>query len=145
MGKIIRKCIEYGGSSNSAENIKYDDTKNVKQAIDEVKSELAGVNSEIAGVNSNLENKVQFIDYGNMITVSTNPYTVTEDVYVQYIHLSSSSSVPFLVDNVTVSVSDTTSSPKMFVDTFNGFVKKGSVLSCSVMINNVNCKIFKLS
>ena len=40
MGKIIRKCIEYGGSSNSAENIKYDDTKNVKEAIDEVKSSL---------------------------------------------------------------------------------------------------------
>lgn len=145
MGKIIKKRVEYGGSSNSAENIKYDDTKNVKQAIDEVKSELAGVNSEIAGVNSNLENKVQFIDYGNMITVSTNPYTVTEDVYVQYIHLSSSSSVPFLVNNVAVSVSDTTSSPKLFVDIFNGFVKKGSVLSAPGLLNNATCKIFKLS
>lgn len=40
MGKIIKKRIEYGGSSNSAENIKYDDTKNVKEAIDEVKSEI---------------------------------------------------------------------------------------------------------
>ena len=47
MGKIIRKCIEYGGSSNSAENIKYDDTKNVKEAIDEVNSELAGVNRSL--------------------------------------------------------------------------------------------------
>ena len=47
MGKIIRKCIEYGGSSNSAENIKYDDTKNVKEAINEVKSELANVNSNL--------------------------------------------------------------------------------------------------
>lgn len=40
MGKIIKKRIEYGGSSNSAENIKYDDTKNVKEAIDKVKSEV---------------------------------------------------------------------------------------------------------
>ena len=35
MGKIIRKCVEYGGSSNSAENINYDDNKNVKEAISE--------------------------------------------------------------------------------------------------------------
>ena len=47
MGKIIKKRVEYGGSSNSAENIKYDDTKNVKEAINEVKSEIAGVNSNL--------------------------------------------------------------------------------------------------
>lgn len=47
MGKIIKKRIEYGGSSNSAENIKYDDTKNVKEAINEVKSEIADVNSNL--------------------------------------------------------------------------------------------------
>lgn len=47
MGKIIKKRIEYGGSSNSAENIKYDDAKNVKQAIDEVKSEIAVINSNL--------------------------------------------------------------------------------------------------
>lgn len=40
MGKIIKKRVEYGGSSNSAENIKYDDTKNVKEAINEVNSNL---------------------------------------------------------------------------------------------------------
>ena len=47
MGKIIKKRIEYGGSSNSAENIKYDDTKNVKEAINEVKSAIADVNSNL--------------------------------------------------------------------------------------------------
>ena len=31
----MRKCVEYGGSSNSAENINYDATKNVKEAISE--------------------------------------------------------------------------------------------------------------
>ena len=48
MGKIIKKRVEYGGSSNSAENIKYDDTKNVKEAIDEVKSDIAYVNSNLS-------------------------------------------------------------------------------------------------
>ena len=50
MGKIIKKRVEYGGSSNSAENIKYDDTKNVKEAIDEVKSQIADVNSNLPTV-----------------------------------------------------------------------------------------------
>ena len=50
MGKIIKKRVEYGGSSNSAENIKYDDTKNVKEAINEVKSEIAGVNSNLDNI-----------------------------------------------------------------------------------------------
>ena len=52
MGKIIRKCIEYGGSSNSAENIKYDDTKNMKEAINEVKSEIGNLlgNTDISAI-----------------------------------------------------------------------------------------------
>lgn len=36
-----------GGSSNSAENIKYDDTKNVKEAIDEVNSNLEELSASI--------------------------------------------------------------------------------------------------
>lgn len=47
MGKIIKKRVEYGGSSNSAENIKYDENKNIKEAIDEVKSEIAATNSNL--------------------------------------------------------------------------------------------------
>lgn len=38
MGKIVRKGVEYGGSSNSADCIKYNETKNVKEAIDEIKA-----------------------------------------------------------------------------------------------------------
>ena len=38
MGKIVRKGVEYGGSSNSADCIKYNDTKSVKEAIDEIKA-----------------------------------------------------------------------------------------------------------
>ena len=48
MGRIIKKRVEYGGSSNSSENIKYDDTKNVKEAIDEVKSDIATTNSNLS-------------------------------------------------------------------------------------------------
>ena len=40
MGKIIKNGVELSGSSNSAENIKYDDTKNVKEAIDETSENL---------------------------------------------------------------------------------------------------------
>ena len=66
MGKIIKKRIEYGGSSNSAENIKYDDTKNVKEAINEVKS-------EIADANSNLQNKANWNN--NISATSFNDLT----------------------------------------------------------------------
>ena len=78
MGKIIKKRIEYGGSSNSAENIKYDDTKNVKEAINEVKSEIATTNSNLTasdnttfrfGVNENGE-------YGYIVTDSEGADTV---------------------------------------------------------------------
>ena len=48
MGKIIKKRVEYGGSSNSAENIKYDDTKNVKEAINEVDNLLG--NTDISAI-----------------------------------------------------------------------------------------------
>ena len=48
MGKIIKKRVEYGGSSNSAENIKYDDTKNVKEAINEVGNLLG--NTDISAI-----------------------------------------------------------------------------------------------
>ena len=44
MGKIVRKRKEFGGSSNSAENIMYDATKNVKEAIDETKNEVSELN-----------------------------------------------------------------------------------------------------
>ena len=40
MGKIMKNGIEYSASSNSAENIRYDGTKNVKEAIDNVNSSL---------------------------------------------------------------------------------------------------------
>ena len=38
MGKIVRQGVEYCGSSDSATSIKYDNTKNVKEAIDEIKN-----------------------------------------------------------------------------------------------------------
>lgn len=53
MGKIVRKRKEFGGSSNSAENIMYDETKNVKGAIDETKNEVSELNSSLTA-NDNL-------------------------------------------------------------------------------------------
>lgn len=47
MGKIVRKKVDFGGTSNSAEKIKYDDTTNVKEAIDEVKAGLDTTNSNL--------------------------------------------------------------------------------------------------
>lgn len=47
MGKIVRKRKEFSGSSNSAENIMYDATKNVKEAIDEAKNEVSELNSNL--------------------------------------------------------------------------------------------------
>lgn len=84
MGKIIKKRIEYGGSSNSAENIKYDDTKNVKEAINEVDNLLGNTDISAIGdgtvtggldaLNSNLEKLViisQSIELENNISSFT--------------------------------------------------------------------------
>lgn len=49
MGKIVRQGVEYGGSSNSADCIKYNDTKSVKEAIDEIKASSSS-NSTAASV-----------------------------------------------------------------------------------------------
>ena len=72
MGKIIKKRVEYGGSSNSAENIKYDDTKNVKEAINEVGNLLGNTDISAIGdgtvtgglnaLNSNLSTKFKTIE-----------------------------------------------------------------------------------
>ena len=102
MGKIIKKRVEYGGSSNSAENIKYDDTKNVKEAINEVDSLLGNTDISAIGdgtvtggldaLNSNLS---KFPNYTNILhTFSFNTaWTATEDCvlvgYVQAMNLNS--------------------------------------------------------
>ena len=107
MGKIIRKCIEYGGSSNSAENIKYDDTKNVKEAINEVKSDIADVNSNlnkmfitktfypIVGVIDS--NKVKSIDFD----VGVEGYTPISFKIISYASGMSNCSICFysIIDN----------------------------------------------
>ena len=45
MGKIVRKGVEYGGSSNSADCIKYNETKSVKTAIDDIKDTAMFIDS----------------------------------------------------------------------------------------------------
>lgn len=48
MGKIVRNGVEFAGSSNSAENIKYDDTTSMKDAIDETKTDINTLNSNLS-------------------------------------------------------------------------------------------------
>ena len=74
MGKIIKKRIEYGGSSNSAENIKYDDTKNVKEAINEVDNLLGntdisaiGDGTVTGGLNALNSNLNKLVIYSNTV------------------------------------------------------------------------------
>ena len=55
MGTIYKKGIPFGGGvSGSAENIAYDETTNVKEVIDGVKSDVNTNASDIAAVNESL-------------------------------------------------------------------------------------------
>ena len=94
MGKIVRQGVEYGGSSNSADCIKYNDTKSVKEAIDEIKASsssnptassvtfnntdtgLAATNVQdaITEVNGNLKGQIITKSYKKSITVTSYGY-----------------------------------------------------------------------
>ena len=83
MGKIVRKRVDFGGSSNSADRIKYDDTKNVKVAIDEINSNLEPICDLLLTANDTVTtlydvsdlNKYKYImlcaSYGNAHIVDT--------------------------------------------------------------------------
>ena len=88
MGKIIKKRIEYGGSSDSAENIKYDDTKNVKEAINEVGNKLGNTDISAIGdgtatgaistLNSNLSQALYIVSFDSStgtLTTKSADYT----------------------------------------------------------------------
>ena len=88
MGKIIKKRVEYGGSSNSAENIKYDDAKNVKEAINEVNNKLGNTDISAIGdgtatgaistLNSNLSQALYIVSFDSStgtLTTKSADYT----------------------------------------------------------------------
>ena len=104
MGKIVRQGVEYGGSSNSADCIKYNDTKSVKEAIDEIKASsssnptaasvtfdnantgLAATNVQdaVTEVNGNFSG---YPDYANAIDIksygsSARKYTCHQNGYI---------------------------------------------------------------
>ena len=91
MGKIIKKRVEYGGSSNSAENIKYDDNKNVKEAINEVGNLLGNTDisaigdgtatGAISALNNNLEDKLSSALYVVSFDASTGTLTTKSADY----------------------------------------------------------------
>lgn len=134
MGKIIKKRIEYGGSSNSAENIKYDDTKNVKQAIDGVKSDIAGVKSDIADVNSNL---IGFPDYANGVIVMDNvdsgSWTADENCMVIADNIGGSGYI-IIIYNGTLSLA---------AANIPFFIKKGDVISIGYAYDGAKAKVTK--
>ena len=86
MGKIVRQGVEYGGSSNSADCIKYNDTKSVKEAIDEIKASSSSdptaasvtFNNTDTGLNAtNVQDAVTEVNgklnrFGNLNVKSTN-------------------------------------------------------------------------
>lgn len=81
MGKIIKKRIEYGGSSNSAENIKYDDTKNAKEAIDEVKSEITELKKSVSDDKTLVTNAIDEVSRINNRLNSLSFLSCTESEY----------------------------------------------------------------
>ena len=94
MGKIVRQGVEYGGSSNSADCIKYNETKNVKEAIDEIKASSSSnptaasvtFNNTDTGLNAtNVQDAVTEVNgnLSNLIkskTVTTNTFSVVSGI-----------------------------------------------------------------
>lgn len=89
MGTLYKKGIPFGGGvSGSAENVAYDETTNVKEAIDGVKSDVAEVSEGLTATNESLDklggvidtnsnNKVSFITaQGSEIGLPTGYYKV---------------------------------------------------------------------
>lgn len=79
MGKIVRKRKEFSGSSNSAENIMYDATKNVKEAIDETKNEVSELNSNLEDLSASIGATPDF-DAAQSVSLSAvgNSFTPTK-------------------------------------------------------------------
>lgn len=74
MGKVVMKKVPFGGSAGSAENIKYDETTNVKEAIDGVKSDVSAVSESLVGVNGK---KIEF----GTITIANGSSDITFDEF----------------------------------------------------------------
>ena len=91
------------------------------------------VSSSMVGTEITKENKTfRFPDYarGNIHTNSTvTSYTATEDCYVSYAWISGSTNTTLNIDGVNVSANDNTTN--MYVNSFCGYVKKGSVITRS--------------
>lgn len=146
MGKIVRKGVEYGGSSNSADCIKYNDTKSVKEAIDEIKAgsssnptaasvtfdntdtglTAANVQDAVTEINGRLtqvEDRVEPCEIGNVYNFPTTDgatYVAPTDGYI------------FVNGGGTISVLNTYSRISSTVDSDNMvFIRKGMRLKRS--------------
>lgn len=92
-----------------------------------------------------LENKVfRYPDYTKRITMSGGTWTADKDVYVMYGYISKSGTQsPLKINGITVSTTDI--SGEIRVHSFNGYVKKGSVISSGYLTSSDVTKIFPLT
>lgn len=81
--------------------------------------------------NAVFENCPRFPDYasGNLITQNVSSYTPTEDCYINYLLIASTTNDNYalVIDNVEVSSYDGGTTPAR-VFSYSGYVKKGSVI-----------------
>ena len=126
MGKIIKNGIEYGGSSNSAENINYDDTKNVKTVINSIDSNLKNISEVVTGHTLRLNDVESDLD--TKATKYTSKGSATQPVYID------SDGVPTAIS---YTVGKSVPSDAKFTDT-NTTYSAGTGLSLSGTTFSVN-------
>ena len=75
----------------------------------------------------------------------TTSWTATEDVYIEYIHTTTDNadSNHIFVDNVKVSVADYWNA-NTWLQSFNGYVKAGSVIDCAYLAVKERFRVFPL-
>lgn len=105
------------------------------------------VTGAIAQINTDLSVKTGFPDYANQMsfTAGTTSWTATEDVYIEYIQTTSDNadSRHIFVDNVKVSVANNWNA-NTWLQSFNGYVKAGSVINCTYLSATDRLRVFPL-
>lgn len=126
LGSWLRYLVQFDGLYSG-------DVINPNSYTDSDISFPLSVSSSMEGTEITKENKTfRFPDYarGNLLTEPVYSYTTPEDCYVSYIWISSSSNTTLNINGNSVCSTDATTSVG-YVNTFNGYVKKGSILTRS--------------
>lgn len=126
LGSWLRYLVQFDGLYSG-------DVINPNSYTDSDVSFPLSVSSSMAGTEITKENKTfRFPDYarGNLLTESVYSYTTSEDCYVSYIWISSDNNTVLNINGNSVCSTDSTTSIG-YVNSFNGYVKKGSILTRS--------------